>query len=308
MRELNIMNGVIKANVSDVKIIYSPSLQPQNTPLQQNTSKQQETSLLKQETVEQQNITPQQANCVNVEAAGTLNEVNECTNTPTDIAAITDAVVAKIPVVLAELTLRISMDTVITLPEPAIEIKQIKKRVKVTQCILIQDTNILFIKGFVRKNIDYATRDCSTTEGICGDLRHCAIDVPFSCTTSVVFNGTPPAPLATNTVAEFEYFRDEALSGSRFADKDRLLSGDISEFNQISTEFYNELPYCELVSSRIVEFDEYLDRRILPGITIPFEERFFDQIEEKMVVSLTLKLLQRRQVAINGVGVTSRRC
>jgi len=308
MRELNIMNGVIKANVSDVKIIYSPSLQPQYTPPQQNTSKQQETSPSKQETVEQQNITPQQIGCVEVEATGSLNEVNECANTPTDIAAITAAVVAKIPVVLAELTLRISMHSVITLPEPAIEIKQIKKRVKVTQCILIQDTNILFIKGFVRKNIDYATRDCSTTEGICGDLRHCVIDVPFSCTTSVVFNGTPPAPLVTNTVAEFEYFRDEDLSGPRFADKDRLLSSDISEFNQISTEFYNELPYCELVSSRIVEFDEYLDRRILPGITLPFEERFFDQIEEKMVVSLTLKLLQRRQVAINGVGSASRNC
>jgi len=242
----------------------------------------------------------QQQFCVDVEAAGNLNEVNECPNTPADIAAITAAVVAKIPVVLAELTIRVNMNSIITLPEPAIEIKQIKKRVKVTQCILLQDTNILFIKGFVRKNIDYATRSCSTTEGVCGDLRHCVIDVPFSCTTPVVFNGTPPAPLVTNTVTEFEYFRDENLSGPRFADKDRLLSGDISEFNQISTEFYNELPYCELISSRIVEFDEYLNRRVLPGVTLPFEERFFNEIEEKMVIFLTLKLLQKRQVAVNG--------
>jgi hypothetical protein len=32
-----------------------------------------------------------------------------------------------------------------------------------------------------------------------------------------------------------------------------LLAGDLSEFNQISKEVFNEVPYCELVSANIVE-------------------------------------------------------
>ncbi|KJS81133.1 MAG: hypothetical protein JM58_17900, partial [Peptococcaceae bacterium BICA1-8] len=76
---------------------------------------------------------------------------------------------------------------------------------------------------------------------------------------------------------------------------------DFSEYNQISTEFFTERPFCELISSRIVEFDEFVDRR-RPAphekIQLPFEEKSFTQIEEKMVVFLTLKLLQKRQVAI----------
>lgn len=83
-----------------------------------------------------------------------------------------------------------------------------------------------------------------------------------------------------------------------FAEKDRLLSGDVSEFNQVSQEFFNELPYCELISSRIVEYEEFLDHQHLAGIQMPFEEKVFQQIEEKTVVYLTLKILQNRQVTI----------
>ena len=235
--------------------------------------------------------------CVDVET----ETLGDCDNTPVALNPITSGVVAKIPVVLAELSVRFNVRALIDLPEPAIEIKNIKKRIKVTQCMLIQDTNILFIKGFVRKNIDYSTRSCSNYSGVCGDIRHCTVDVPFECTTVVTFNGTAPAPLIPNTASEFEYFRTNHLPNS-FAEKDKLLSGDLSEFNQIGTEFFNELPFCELISSRIVEFDEYLHRERPHNIHLPVGEKLFTKIEEKMVVILTLKILQNRQVAI---GATS---
>lgn len=240
-----------------------------------------------------QQITIQQQHCADV-FGGT---VETCDNTVVALDPITTGVVAKIPVVLAELNLQVNIDSFIDLPEAAVEIKDIKKRVKVTQCLLLQDTNVLFIRGFIRKNIDYSTVACANTESICGDLRHCTVDVPFSCTTNVTFNGTPPAPIVNGTRNEFEYFRRSELPVG-FPEKDELLSGDLSEFNQTSTEFYNELPYCELISSRIVEFDEYVNRQVPPFIA-PFEERLFDVIEEKMVLFLTLKILQNRQVAID---------
>ncbi|GAB6157195.1 hypothetical protein JCM39194_03950 [Desulfotomaculum varum] len=228
----------------------------------------------------------------------------ECASITVPITGLTAGATVKIPVVLAELTIQVNINSIVTLPEPALEIKDIKKRVKVTQCLLLQDPAApggpatLSIKGFVRKNIDYATRLCSNLEGVCGDIRHCTVDVPFSCMTQVVFNGATPASILVNTTEEFEFFRSQPLKGHGFAEKDRLLSGDLSEFNQVSQEFFNELPFCELISARIVEFDEYLNRRRPRTCALPFEEKEFRQVEEKMVLYLTLKILQNQQVAI----------
>ncbi|MFZ5754404.1 MAG: CsxC family protein [Bacillota bacterium] len=225
-------------------------------------------------------------------------EIIECVNNPVPVEPLFTGAVVKVPVVLAELTVQFNVNSTIELPEPALEIKNIKKRLKITQCLLLQNTNMLFIKGFVRKNIDYSTRKCSTPEGICGDIRHCTVDIPFKCTTPVIFNVMEPLPVVPASTNEFQYFGRFDVKGPQFAEKDELLSGDFTEYNQISTEFFNELPFCELVSSRIVEFDEYLNPLPPANVKAPFEEREFKKIEEKMVIYLTLKILQNRQVAV----------
>ena len=232
--------------------------------------------------------------CTNV----TGGTVDTCVNTPTTITGLTAGVIAKIPVVLAELTLQINVDSIIELPECAYEIKDIKKHLKITQCLLLQNTNMLFIKGFIRKNIQYATRCCSNESGFCGDIKHCTIDIPFKCTTPITFNGIAPETVINRTSSEFEYLREQNIFGPKFAEKDKLLSGDMSEFNQESTEYFNELPFCELISSRIIEFDEFLNPTHPQKTKMPFEEKQFKKIEEKMVIFLTLKILQKRQVAI----------
>ncbi|KNF08872.1 hypothetical protein CLPU_5c01790 [Gottschalkia purinilytica] len=236
-------------------------------------------------------------NCVNVES----RVIDTCNNIQVQINPITTGAIVKIPVVLAKLTVQFNLASIIDLPEPALEIKDIKKKVKITQCLLLQDTNVLFIKGFVRKNIDYSTKVCSNKEGICGEIHHCTVDIPFECSTPVTFNGNQPLPIINNTSNEFEYFRVEELPND-FAEKDKLLSGDFSEFNQTSTEFFNELPFCELICSKIVEFDEFSNRTYSSKGDLPFEEKFFTKIEEKMVISLTLKILQKQQVAIGPVN------
>jgi hypothetical protein len=243
-------------------------------------------------------LQPQQVSCVE---ASTINQP-DCENTAVSLdGVLCGGTIAKISVLLSELSVQINLDSTITLPEPALEIKKIKKRLKLTQCILLQDTNKLFLKGFVRKNIEYATRTCSNNVGFCGDIRHCTVDIPFRCVTPVCFNILEPAPVRFNTRDEFEFFRTQELPRSDFAEKDQLLAGDFSEFNQIGTEYFNELPFCDLVSCRIVEFDEFINRTRSVGVTIPFEEFAFLEINEKMVIDLTLKILQKRQVAIPAI-------
>jgi hypothetical protein len=256
-----------------------------------------------------------------------------CTNEPVKIMPVNrkKRVFAKVPVILAEIDVQIDVLSTITLPEEALEIKEIKKKLKLTQCRLIQafrkkhwegdwdgdsdsewDNDAkdwdshhekrkkfkfkLFIEGFVRKNIDYSVVQCKNKFGICGDIRHCTVDVPFSCVTTIEeFNGSPPLPIVFNSKEEFEFFKSAPLPPS-FPEKDRVLSGDLSEFNQCSFEFFNEMPFCELVSSKICEHNEFLHlRSVHDG---PFEERTFKEFSEKMVIDITLKILQNQQVRI----------
>jgi hypothetical protein len=235
--------------------------------------------------------------CASVQGGNTFSSVNS----PVTLEPLNTGAVSSVPVVIAKLTVQVNIDSIIDLPEPAIEIKRIKKHVKVTQCLLLQDTNILFIKGFIRKNIEFATRKCSNRSGICGDIRHCTVDVPFSCTTPISYNGVAPLAPVQRTSTEFEYFRQQNIAGPEIADKDRLLSSDLSEFNQISTEHFNQLPFCELVSARIVEFDEKLNPRVPYGVNMPVGESEFKSIQEKAVLFLTLKILQKRDVAVGGI-------
>lgn len=242
------------------------------------------------------------SHCVTV-SGGT---VPTCESFLVPFTVLTSAVV-QIPVVLSQFQVQLNINSLVTLPEQVLEIKEIKKATKVTQCLLIQepdvtlapgDTGNLFLKGFIRKNIAYATRDCTNSEGVCGDIRHCTVDVPWNCVATVTFT-TPPNPPQSNEMAEFQFSRRQSLTGLGFAEKDQLLSADFSEYNQVSQEYFNELPYCELVSSRIVEYDEFLGRRPVPG-DAPFKEKEFNKIEEKMILTLELRLLQKQLVRIGG--------
>ncbi|MDZ5017036.1 hypothetical protein GNF72_17860, partial [Clostridium perfringens] len=94
-------------------------------------------------------------------------------------------VVVKIPVVLAEVNVTIPVEATITLDQVAMEIKRIRKNVFLTQSRIIpfsQDgrraTGILFIAGFIRKNIEYSTQTCMTagTSNVCGDIRNCTVE------------------------------------------------------------------------------------------------------------------------------------
>lgn len=240
-------------------------------------------------------------NCVDVDST----VIDNAPNIGITPIGIDTGVVVKIPVVLAELTVNFNVNASVNLPEPALEVKSIKKRLKITQCSLLQPTNILFIKGYVRKSIDYTTAVCSNREGVCGDVHHCTIDVPFQFSTPVNYT-VEPAPIALNSSSEFEYFKVSDLPNEYFSEKDNLLAGDLSEYNQFRTENFNEMPYCDLISANIFEFDEYIGDRRTYQNNMPFEEKLFSRIEERMVIELRLKLLQRRQVTIPPIlaGIT----
>ena len=107
---------------------------------------------------------------------------------------------------------------------------------------------------------------------------------------------SPPQRPVLNARSEFDFFRAQNL-GHGFPEKDQLLSSDLSQFHQQSTQFYNELPFCELISSTITEWDEAVDRKPLHG-NAPFEEGYFHRIVEKIFLQFTIKILQNQQARV----------
>lgn len=208
--------------------------------------------------------------------------------------------ITKVPVVLAELTLQVDIDAKIKFPEPVLEIKDIKKRVFLTQCRLLLPTNKLFVKGFVRKNIQYASPckdiEMHTNKSIASDLHSFTVDIPFQLVTEIKKYLTKPVLPLVNKREEFDFFAPKPLP-SGFPEKDELLSSDLSQFHQESSQFYNELPYCELIASKIIEWDEAIDREPLPNVS-PLGEGYFTTIEEKMVVDFKVKVLQNQQLRV----------
>ncbi|MFP3338886.1 hypothetical protein R0J91_12955, partial [Micrococcus sp. SIMBA_131] len=73
---------------------------------------------------------------------------------------------------------------------------------------------------------------------------------------------TSPVGPYLNTREEFNFLISTPLPEG-YPEKDELLSDDLSQFGQQSTEYFNELPYCELVKAKIIEIDQSLNRK--PG-------------------------------------------
>lgn len=225
-------------------------------------------------------------------------------NRPVEPDVIHGKATVKVPVVLAETVVQLDLNPTIKFPEPVLEIKNIKKNLKITQCRLLLPTNKLFIAGFVRKNIQYATPKYGTKDALISDIRSLTIDVPFKAVTEVDYIRKPQFTFGPQN-QEFTFFTESDLPDG-FSSKEKLLAGDLSQFDQFSGEDFNELPYCELLSSRFIQYDEALDRKMGRvydekgnKIDAPFEEGTFNSIEEKMVVELKLKVLQKQQINVD---------
>lgn len=196
-------------------------------------------------------------------------------------------------------TVSIPAESVITLPTAALEIKRISKIVKITQCRFFNaipaiapgtpaDTAKLFLGGFVRKDIQYTevTAGTPTPTTVAGTIRDFVVDIPVSCVADLGTGITLP-PQTFDQEQVYEYATNKSLP-SGFAAKDKLLSGDLSEYNVLSNKFLNVLPSCDLIYSQINEMDDALDRVALVGG--PFEEGTFTTLQEKMVLVVQVRI------------------
>ncbi|WP_300386532.1 CsxC family protein [Clostridium sp.] len=214
----------------------------------------------------------------------------------------TECLYVKFPVVLAEANIIIPIEDTITLDQEASEIKEIKKNVLLTQSHLIPpspsdldpNSGILFIEGFIRKNIEYETKTCTTggTENICGYTRHCTVEVPFKSTTRIDFIRSPIFIKKTIT-REIGFLKDSSQGDNIYVDS--MIGNDPCEQGFAFTEIFNEKPFVELVKATFIEVD--INKSPIFSREIPIKQKF-TQITEKVIINLTLKVLQEQQIKV----------
>jgi hypothetical protein len=190
----------------------------------------------------------------------------------------------KVPIVTAEPTLQIVVETDIKLHPAATEIKRVKKNVFLEQVKLvpvaltrIDNTDYfnvtrgkLFVAGHIRKNIEYASHECK------GTLQDRIVDVPFSGFTDIAAFTNPPI-IGIAETAEANFLNEKTNLDARL---------DKYFFNNLIK--YNEQPFGELVAANFFELD------FSPTMTTP--EGSFSTLREKIVLELTLKVLQVQQI------------
>ncbi|MBU3171997.1 CsxC family protein [Clostridium estertheticum] len=237
-------------------------------------------------------------NCGEIISSKTLPLSSGVTIIPSGISG---PLVAKIPVIIGETEIQIDIEAEFNLNEPFYEIKRIKKNVYLTQCKLLPRSGVvaadgtlisgkLFISGFVRKNIEYATADCIGDKVVSGRIAHTTIDVPFTAVTELEYS-VPPVVSVRGVQTEIDL-----LSSCGCNDCTGTIMGKsgCEQYFEDSITF-TETPYCELVGVRIIEDDINADPiKCHPDSKV----QLYNKIIEKMVLYVKIKVLQVQQVNI----------
>ncbi|MGN7479705.1 CsxC family protein [Solibacillus silvestris] len=213
---------------------------------------------------------------------------------PVTLVPTTQTAFFKIPVVLAERTLQIVVESDISLYPPATEIKRVKKHVFLDQVKLVPVafTRIpgtdyfrvtrakLFVSGHIRKNIEYASAEYNAP------LQDRIANVRFTGFAELAGTDFFSAPIiGISENAEANFLNEKTQMDARL---DKYFFQNLVK--------YNEQPYGELVAANFYELD------FSPHST--YHDGSFHTLREKIVLDLTLKVLQVQQITL-GTGAAA---
>lgn len=177
--------------------------------------------------------------------------------------AISSNVVSDIPVLIGKIIIDLHINHLVKLPETANNINCIKNKIILKSCKFLQGSNVLFLKGTILKKIYYTS---ATHE----NLRFHQLNIPFESTTTVTFNKSQ----------NFFTFHN------------------MENFNEKTIEFFNNRPFCELISSKITEHCKYITKKDNNYNMKTSNIDEFIELDTNMTIKLKFQILQNQQVKI----------
>jgi hypothetical protein len=221
----------------------------------------------------------------------TYSKVTVCSSTilqscPNDTIVETPSltpVVSKIPIIISQPQLQILIESLTRFPEPVFQVKTMDKRVFLDSCQLILGSDKIFIKGFIREDVEYCTADCITPTSINGNIKKITFNIPFHCSSKVLFDIQP------QVFSSSHIFDLEVIDPST-----NIIN--VYEKSQGDLEILNEKVFAELCSSKILATD--IQEEIKQLDNIKQEAYTFEKMRKKIVLTLKLDLLQRQKIFI----------
>ncbi|WP_432406002.1 hypothetical protein [Wukongibacter sp. M2B1] len=225
------------------------------------------------------------------------NLLYSCTNTPKKSDSISSGVITDIPILLSTQIVELCLISLIRLPEKASGINSIENKIIITDCKLLKDSNVLFIKGFVRKSIYYNSSGISEDIAIHDSLKYCLACVPFECSANIELNDSTTLP-NTDSISPNQK-SSEKNSKLIFSNRDYELSWTTPHnLNKISEEIFNTKNFCELVKSVIVEQCKYIYRKTYSAPSKAIDLTEIIELDDFMSIKLEIQIFKNQEVYI----------
>ncbi|MCB2293902.1 hypothetical protein LGK95_10250 [Clostridium algoriphilum] len=210
--------------------------------------------------------------------------------------------ISTLPIIIAEKDIDIPIESTFRLKNAALDIKNMKKDIYLTNSKLIplhekEDISAslngkLFLEGFVRNKLDFSVIKGVNDSIINLDTECVIIYIPFKCTTLINYKVPPvfskvkdyiPIYISSNCLNVNKDF-NEYLS-EKNTQRSEYMNCDIRPLN------------CEIEQATIYETYSLIDKK-------PFSENFplemnFHTIKESILINLSLTLIQKQDIAIN---------
>lgn len=205
----------------------------------------------------------------------------------------------KFPIILAETNIAVTIDDTMKIGRDVKEIRRIKMNAFLKSSNLVPislknseaNSGMLFISGFIRKSIEYATRTYieEGREDNSGYIKYCVVEVPFNFTTKITFIRPPVFVESHNLRENYSYDTTEIYND------DSISLCDNCNDNSISTEVFNQKPFVELVKANFIEFNIYKD---LPLKEDEYIKERYTKLKGNIIINLRIRVLQEQDLRV----------
>ena len=235
-----------------------------------------------------------------IRSSENFNEEILTVNDETSLEEYKDIFV-KFPIILAETNIAVTIDDTMKIGRDVKEIRRIKMNAFLKSSNLVPislknskaNSGMLFVSGFIRKSIEYATKTFieEGKEDNCGYIKYCIVEVPFNFTTKITFI-RPPVFIENYNIREDSSFDTTKLYNTN---NDSIsLCEDCNE-NFLSTEVFNEKPFVELVKANFIEFNIHKDLPLKEDEDI--QDRY-TKLKGNIIVNLRIRVLQEQNLRV----------
>lgn len=194
-------------------------------------------------------------------------------------------VVARLPVVISKSQIQININAKLKFDRYITDIRNCNREMQLTGCKLVDTGNArygkIFLEGYIKERIEYIDAGRNDGSEFSGVLRFITVKIPFECVTRIDYFQLPLLGRNKGFISVYIRHGSHRDDDSNFGY--HIITGD----NAIhQNDMSCEVDSYEIAATAAMEM-------------LPLENNVFDQVDECLVLSMTVILLQEQIINIS---------